>query len=163
MIAVYEHDGRFSAATSGGILCHNVDRAEAARLIAEQVDGIDANEALDHPTDRATFRSTWAAAVAAEIQSLRSIVESDPEDIAHLKERLDAIDQRLHQSIEHERRSSRQQRLRAAEAALDAEANRIRAVLQAQKLHTAFAENFLWKTLWERPMGVLVLQLREES
>ncbi|MBA4105614.1 MAG: hypothetical protein C0485_07625 [Pirellula sp.] len=97
MVALVTHRNGdlFSAATSLGILCYNVDRETAADLIVAAVEGLeleDAYKLLDNSAPAAEWRATLAAAMASDLESLDGQVEAlaaaaDSELVA-LKEQL---------------------------------------------------------------------------
>lgn len=91
-VVLYEHAGRWSAATSVGLLFHNLSATEAEARLAEvgvtsplvSVDGL-------------TWRSTFMAATANELEAISATLETLPQsaDVEAIKTRQEVIAENL--------------------------------------------------------------------
>lgn len=92
MITTFEIAGRFSAATSAGLMFYSLSRAEAERRLIES--GFPPS-LLDSTVDGLTWRSVLTSAVALEIETLTEEIEglagASDEAVASLNQRLDKV------------------------------------------------------------------------
>jgi hypothetical protein len=119
MIVVYENAGRYSAASSAGVLFYNLRYEAAAITLADAGFPI---ALLESPVDGLTWRSTLTAAFANEIQALNQQVAAlaPSSDVDDVRERQDALAGQL----DHLQRAIRLADLRTEIARAEAELDR---------------------------------------
>ena len=91
-IVMYEHAGRWSAATSVGLLFYGVSRADAENQLAEA--------GITSPLvscDGLTWQATWQSALSHELLSIDERLETLPqtEDVERIKSRQEVISENL--------------------------------------------------------------------
>lgn len=132
MMPVYENAGRYSAASSAGVLFYSLPRAEAARRLSEA--GFP-ESLLDSPVDGLTWRSTLTAAFAAEIEGLTAAVDALPQtvDVDDIRSRQSDLQQHVDtlqaEVAEDRRRASTRAEVARLEAELASKFAPLRAAL----------------------------------
>lgn len=161
LFCVHRSGDRYSIVTATRIIAHNVTRKLARSAIAAAIDGLSVSQieqSLDQPSDPATYRATFASACAAELEQLRSTVDTLPTSEV-VNGRIDQLADyvaALQVEIQRERNLSE---LRELEQALEKRAEKAIAGMAAAGFPNADA--VVWQELKSQRMGQRVTALRE--
>lgn len=163
MIAKWRNN-RVTIINAAGFLC--VDESEndaTAKLVDAGFSPEQATAILYTPVLPATWRATWAAAAALQLAANAAALKTvaTAKDVADIRKSQETLQSGL-AYIESELTSDRrEQEIRRLEAYLDAEAQKCRDALAANRQTlTHSAENFIWKQLWATPAGQRLQELR---
>jgi hypothetical protein len=165
MISWWNKEQRVTVCNAAGFLCVNELRDVAIeKLLAAGFEPAEATAILDTRVHKSVWHSTFAAASSATSVRMEEALEgvATAADVAAVAETTATLQSAVAE-LQGERASDRRQsEMRELEQHLDAEAQRYRDALTArrQKL-TRFAEEFIWRTLWETPAGQRLQELRE--
>lgn len=136
-IAVFVDDsGRYSVATSAGIVCSDVTRANALAAMLAKIEGMGntlAGLLLDSPVSAAEFRGIYINALAAEIESLENAIDGMPKsaEVAEIHRELMQLKKLQREAIAGLQSEVAAMQAREAERARAAEFNRLKSVLIA--------------------------------
>lgn len=154
-VVLYEHAGRWSAATSVGLLFYSLSAAEAEARLAEvgitsplvSVDGL-------------TWRSTFMAATASELEAINATLETLPQsaDVEAIKSKQAAIQDSL-ATLSASIAAERSRRAEIAE--LEADLRRRFPIVKAALVNPTDEE--VWQVLNITPQAKRIRELRNQQ